>query len=660
MKWGALSFVLVAVLAQPAAADSVLVAWPLSSTQAATFARDGVLSKFWYRWPGDSLHMTPQTHCSPDRCGFSGPRDANVSVKAAWAPSGLYLCFVVQDDRWVYEGCGTAQDADELDIYLDSKDAHTVFNCDDCHVSLQTCLTYCTQRFQTFVAAPPATDSLRFSHHNGHAWESVLLDCGTAVSQFGFSMDFARLGTSGRAVELFVPWSRFGCRTSPATGKRFAFTAGYNDKDASGDSPDFLRWRGADPRAWDATTVNYWGDILLGDSIAPPPPPPPPPPSNIPVLVAMPDSTTDRTPLLAWRPVAGAANYKVVIDNNADFSSPIATVYTRGDTTYTPETLLPYGTIYWKVSCNIDYGVYSQPGSFVVVEVVPPPTLIPFAYPSTTDPFPVLSWKPVAGAASYTVQLATDESFNTLLSVGRVAGATKFVPSRPLPVSQVCWRVASDRAPGKWSASDCFRIVPLPRPSVTLPAEMAVVSPHDLLAWTPFEDPSCPVSYELSVSLSDDFSSGVLCENKRVPDSVRIADAVPNAPYERMLFWRVRAVNAAGVVSSYSPTASFLLSQTGARSSPNTRLRNELATVTGAAGETLVRFSLESAADVCIGIYDVAGSVVKRLVNRRVEAGTYVVPWDGDERDGRAPCGVYVVRMSYGGRVVSRGVRLVR
>ncbi len=663
MRWGALSLLLLtATIAdgQTVSGDSVLVAWPIGSGEALSFLRDGRVSRFWDYWPGDSVYMTPQTHCSPERCGFSGLHDANVSIKAAWAYNGLYLCFVIEDDVWLYEGYSGDQQADGLNVYLDSRDANRVFTCDDCHVSLQTCLSYCSQRFQSWPAGAPVADSIRYSHYNGQAWESIETTCGAAEATYGFRADFARLPDNRRAMELFVPWARFGCRTAGGVGRRFAFTAGYDDKDAVGGGADFLRWRGRDPRAWDATEVNYWGDILLGDSTSPPPPPPPPPSSNIPILVAMPDSTTDRAPVLAWHPVEGAANYKIIIDNSADFSSPIATVYTRGDTTYTPETLLPYGTIYWKVSCNIDYGAYSPPGSFVVVEVIPPPELIPFPYTSTTDPFPVLSWKPVDGATSYTVQLCADESFNTPVSVGRVVGATKFVPSQPLRPGHICWRVASDRAPSKWSGANCFEVVALQRPTITLPAEMAVVSRDDMLAWTPVVDPSCPVAYELSISLTDDFSSGVLCDDKRVADSVKIGDIAPAAPLDRMLFWRVRAVNAAGVSSPYSLTASFVLSQTDVVSSRAARLRNELAVVPKKGGGMLVRHSLKAAADVRVDIYDVAGTLVKRLVDRRVEAGAYVAAWSGEGAGSPAPAGVSIVRMRFGERVLSRGVRLVR
>lgn len=672
MKRGALGFLLclsALTYGQTGGGEAVLVARQLTAEEAMAFKMDGRISPFWATWAADSLDMTPPANCYPDRCGFYGFGDARVAVKAAWTSRGLYLCVSVRDDRWIGRTDADDWGADALTVYLDSQDAASIFTCTDCLIGLYaSTLSYCTQAFRTWIGAgvPPETFHHSYYDEQLWSWQTVNVTRDAARSMYGMTMDAAFLSAGVRAQEWFIPWPSLGCglqypQPVDLYGRRIAFTAGYDDKDGEQDMPDCLRWLGKDPWATDAQLVNYWGDILLGDTVTqPPPPPPPPPPTGAPVLVDMPDSTTDRTPTLAWRPVDGATNYKVVVDNNADFSSPIATVYTRGDTTYTPETLLPYGTVYWRVSCNVDYGAYSLPGSFVVTEIILPPTIYPFLYDSTTDPYPVLSWRSVDGAGGYTIWVASDPSFSNTIVREHVKGATRYVVPRPLPLGDVFWRVASDRDPSLFSTTDHFRVIPLRTPVITAPAEMAVVSVWDSLAWTPLVDPSTTIGYDISVSLSDDFSSGMLCDDKRVDGCVRIGEIVPHAPQDRMLFWRVRAVNAVGITSGYTPTASFIISSSGVSLSGTDRLRNGLHVATNAAGETLVRYRVASAADVRIDMYDVAGALVKRLVNRTVDAGTYVAPWSGSGNSGRAPAGVYVVRMRIGDEVLSRRLRLVK
>ncbi len=664
MRWVALSMLLCiagGVYGQIGSSDSVLVARQLTVEEESMFRRDGRPSPFWMRWNADSIDMMAPANCYPDRCGFTGIEDARVAVKAAWSRKGLYLYLCVRDDRWVERTDAEDWGADVLDMYLDSQDARSIFTCTDCLMGLYaSTLTYCTQMFQTWIGAPQQPQRFRYAYYDENlwSWQTVELTYDAAEVLYSISMDVAGAGTGARMQEWFIPWSSLGCGIQEGTtlvGKRIAFTAGYNDKDGDNVEPHCLRWRGKDPWATDAQLVNYWGDILLDGT-----PAPPPPPSGAPVPVAMPDSSTDRTPALAWHPVDGATNYKVVVDDNADFSSPIATAYTRGDTSYTPETLLPYGTIYWKVSSNIDYGLYSLPQSFEVVEVILPPVLNSFPYDSTTDPYPVLSWRHVDGARGYTVWVATDASFAHTLFRQRVDGATRYIVPKPLPAGPVYWRVSSDRDPSLFSTADHFQVIPLRTPAITAPAEMALVSPDDSLAWTSIVDPSTTIGYEISVSLADDFSSGMLCDDMRVDGSVCIADVAPQAPRDRMLFWRVRAVNAVGIESAYTPTASCLVSSSDVALAGRDRLRNDLQVASGVSGETLVRYSVSSAADVRIDIYDVAGSLVKRLVNRSVDAGTYVAPWSGNGHSGCAPAGLYVARMHIGDEVLSRRLRLVK
>ena len=68
------------------------------------------------------------------------------------------------------------------------------------------------------------------------------------------------------------------------------------------------------------------------------------------------------------------------------------------------------------------------------------------------------------------------------------------------------------------------------------------------------------------------------------------------------------------------------------------------------ARHALFSFSLPQAADVIIGIYDVAGRQVKSLVNGKLPSGNYEKSWSGETSDGRtANAGVYFARMKANG-----------
>jgi hypothetical protein len=59
-------------------------------------------------------------------------------------------------------------------------------------------------------------------------------------------------------------------------------------------------------------------------------------------------STGDTTPEFRWNPASDASEYRVQVDNNADFSSPEKNFVTA-QVAYTLAVPLPPGTYYWRV-----------------------------------------------------------------------------------------------------------------------------------------------------------------------------------------------------------------------------------------------------------------------------------------------------------------------
>jgi hypothetical protein len=74
-------------------------------------------------------------------------------------------------------------------------------------------------------------------------------------------------------------------------------------------------------------------------------------------------------------------------------------------------------------------------------------------------------------------------------------------------------------------------------------------------------------------------------------------------------------------------------------------------------GGTVLRYALPRADDVRLGVYDVAGRRVRRLLDREVAAGTHSTTWDGRDESGAAvPAAVYFVRLVAAGQTLTRTV----
>ncbi|HEU5310249.1 MAG TPA: FlgD immunoglobulin-like domain containing protein, partial [Candidatus Eisenbacteria bacterium] len=76
---------------------------------------------------------------------------------------------------------------------------------------------------------------------------------------------------------------------------------------------------------------------------------------------------------------------------------------------------------------------------------------------------------------------------------------------------------------------------------------------------------------------------------------------------------------------------------------------------------TTIAFAVDHPGRVTLRIYDARGSVVKTLVNDRLNTGAYRSRWDGTSDHGsRLASGVYVYRLQLDGRTLSRKMTLLQ
>jgi hypothetical protein len=171
------------------------------------------------------------------------------------------------------------------------------------------------------------------------------------------------------------------------------------------------------------------GSFYLQDSLTPIP------------IPCDPDPTKERRPVFSWHEVAGASNYTLAIDTSALFTRPLVTL-TVSDTTFTPLSDLPTGTVYWKVKSDL-----ADSYSFVEQVIIQADT-VPFLYRyngSRLDTVrPLFEWEPVASAATYKIQLDTLSDFSSPIVSLDVAD-TAFSPLSDLVQGLTYyWRVSCD------------------------------------------------------------------------------------------------------------------------------------------------------------------------------------------------------------------------
>lgn len=76
---------------------------------------------------------------------------------------------------------------------------------------------------------------------------------------------------------------------------------------------------------------------------------------------------------------------------------------------------------------------------------------------------------------------------------------------------------------------------------------------------------------------------------------------------------------------------------------------------------TTISFDLPEAGPVRLAVYDVAGSLVRTLVDEHLSPGRHEAVWDGRDRSGReSGSGTYLARLDWGGSVRTTGLVLVR
>ncbi|MBI3980052.1 MAG: hypothetical protein HY331_17910 [Chloroflexi bacterium] len=223
------------------------------------------------------------------------------------------------------------------------------------------------------------------------------------------------------------------------------------------------------------------------------------------------------TPTFQWAPLekpdrrltpAASASipthyYRLQVASDPAFSSVVLTATTDAPTLTPAAWQVPNGIYYWRV-CAEEYPAsgqcdrdvthrrnWSETRSFyqIASELLSPLPLTPAAG-QTTDAAPLFTWRPVTGAVSYDLEIASDSQFSSIAESQSGLGLPGYVPAdRAYPPGQLYWRVRARDARGTtsaWSSGRALTIGP-DAPALVAPAAAVEIKPLEaaaILTWT--------------------------------------------------------------------------------------------------------------------------------------------------------------------------------
>jgi hypothetical protein len=278
-------------------------------------------------------------------------------------------------------------------------------------------------------------------------------------------------------------------------------------------------------------------------------------------------------PYFGWTAVGAADHYEFQLAADSGFNSPVLGSdghFTTRSTRASIEKTLPNGTYWWRVRAITKtggVGQWSTPRKVVKAWVATPKPLGPSSGAILDYPAPlVLSWSPVAGAATYDVTLATDPKLGSIVGSGPIETAgLSLAPAVSLHLGTYYWAVTPLDAEGnkgvrskirsfKWRWKDVptnLHVRDLVSASDLAPADFGAAAESDLFlpqfTWSPVPGAT---RYELEINSDASWAAGsrACCDDKILAATFTPTQSFKSNTY----YWRVRAFDADGNPGDWS------------------------------------------------------------------------------------------------------------
>lgn len=161
---------------------------------------------------------------------------------------------------------------------------------------------------------------------------------------------------------------------------------------------------------------------------------------------------------------------------------------------------------------------------------------------------PTLVWQYISSATGYTVQIATDSQFKTIVATKNLSAVATVVVIGLINNTKYYWRVCSKNSTGSSNYSSAYSFTTVnTSPLLLTPYNGATgQSKMPVLVW---EKVTGAVSYIVEVSSNSTFSSIVVSRSGVVATTLLVTGLLPNTTY----YWRVRAQFASSTSNNSNP-----------------------------------------------------------------------------------------------------------
>ncbi len=346
------------------------------------------------------------------------------------------------------------------------------------------------------------------------------------------------------------------------------------------------------------------------------------------------------TPQFNWNSAVYGNTYQIQISLSSTFA-PVEkdVVGGAGVLSYTPDTILPDGKLYWRVKA-INSSSGESPWSaarYIIIDTNAPsaPSLkLPLDAAVVTGT-PTYSWNTSTGAGAYRFGYDAGSCANPANKFDWIATTSYKPPTQPVGIWKWCVQ-ARDAAGNESSWSE--RTVTV---NPTIPAAPALVAPSNslltnakrpLFNWNSI---SYGNTYRIQISMSSTFAT----IEKDITGGAGVLTYTPDTDLpDGKLYWRVKAINSSLIEGPWSLTRSFMI-DTNPPAIPVLKLPLHLSVVTvipvyswgSSLGANAYQFQLDTHADCLSPVY--TSPVLLTTSHKPVSQSFGVFYWCGRAKD---------------------------
>jgi hypothetical protein len=266
-------------------------------------------------------------------------------------------------------------------------------------------------------------------------------------------------------------------------------------------------------------------------------------------------ATSNRS--FTWSVATGANLYQIQIDDDPLFGSPLVQT-TSGTTNYTvlSGTFSPGVVYYWRVrpsnNAGLTWGSWLSSFKFTTEYLLTPADLS-----VGISIIPTFDWLDVSGATGYTLEIATDNAFSSIVLTQATVASTYSLTLAQALTNGVTyyWRVTSNNAVPVVSGTWAFIVVQPSVPYLTNPLNgSTIVGNIVYFAW--YVIGTSATNFVLEVDDASDFLTPIQTFSGLTSTYYNwtYSGLTPGSTY----YWRVTAKTSGGVIVNYSSTWSFV------------------------------------------------------------------------------------------------------